>query len=500
VGRPPAQLTLATAAAPQGPEWAPTAAFGLAALLAIGAAAAGLGAGAAVALALAPAVAYLSWHTDPVWPLSLGIAASVVSSNSVYLGFPIGPDRILIVGGLVALALRTPGASDRPALRIRPIHGLLAVTLVYTVCSAVLSGTVLQHNAFFALLDRMAIPALMFFVAPAAFATTRQRSILLATLVVTGAYLGLTALFETLGVRALVFPKYILDPSLGIHEARARGPFLEAAANGLGLYSCGVAAAVGLARWRGLGWARAACAVVLVLCAAGVIFTLTRAIWIGSVAGTIAALVATRSLRRFLVPAVGASTLLVVATLTLVPGLSVSASERKGAQLPVWDRLNTKTAAMDMIGDRPLFGFGWGRFVTASAPYFRQQAGFPLTGLGLEVHNVFLSRAVELGLIGATIWLAAFVVALGGAATTRGPPEALTLRAGLIALLVSWIVAACFGPLGYAFPTLLLWTWAGILWRWRSPYGATIHQREQRMLRSVPTLGSYRPARGPRAV
>jgi putative inorganic carbon (hco3(-)) transporter len=467
VGR-PAHLTLATAAAAQRPEWAPAAAFGLAAFLAIGAAAAGLGAVAAVALVLAPAVAYLSWRTDPVWPLSIGIAASVVSSNSVYLGFPISPDRILIVGGLIALALRTPGASDRPALRVQPVHVLLAVTLFYALCSAVLSGTTFQHGPFFALLDRIAMPALMFFVAPAAFATARQRSILLATLVVTGAYLGLTALFETLGVRALVFPKYILDPSLGIHDDRARGPFLEAAANGLGLYGCGVAAAVGLARWRALGWARVASAVVLVLCAVGIILTLTRAIWIGSAAGTIAALVATAGVRRFLVPAVAAGIVLVFATLTLVPGLSVSASEREGAQLPIWDRLNTNAAAIQMVGDRPLVGFGWGRFVTASAPYLTQHAGFPLTGAGLEVHNVFLSRAVELGLIGAALWLAAFIVALGGAAVTRGPPEAITLRAGLIALLVSWVVAASFGPLGYAFPTLLLWTWAGILWHWRS--------------------------------
>jgi putative inorganic carbon (HCO3(-)) transporter len=466
-------VRFATVAAPAGLEapafrmWGPAAAFGFVALAAIAAAAAGLGMLPAVALVLAPAIAYLVWHTDPVWPLSIGIAVSVFSANSQYLGFPIGPDRILIIAGLLALAFRAPGARRRPVLHAQPVHWLLAVTVLYAVVSAVLSGTVFEHQAFFALLDRLAVPFLMFFVAPAVFATARQRSILLATLVVTGGYLGLTALFEALGVRALVFPKYILDPSLGIHEERARGPFLEAVANGLGLYGCGVAAAVAFARYRGLRWARVGAVVVLVLCAAGVVFTLTRAVWIASAAATIVALSATPGLRRLLVPAAAAGTVLVVTVLVLVPGLSARASERENAQLPVWSRLNVNSAAVRMVGERPLLGFGWGRFVPSSGPYLTQHASYPLIGLGLEVHNVFLGRAVDLGLIGAAIWLAGLIAALGVAAVTRGPPEAIAFRAGLIALIGNWIIVANFGPLGYAFPNLLLWTWAGIVWGWR---------------------------------
>jgi putative inorganic carbon (hco3(-)) transporter len=455
--------------APASRVWAPAAAFGCVALAAVAAAAAGLELAPAVALALAPAIAYLAWHMDPVWSLSIGIAASIFSANSKYLGFPIGPDRILIIGGLLALAFRTPGARGRPAIRAQPVHWLLAVTVLYAGASALLTGTLLQHEPFFGLLDRLALPFLMFFVAPTVFATARQRSILLATLVVTGGYLGLTALFEALGVRALVFPKYILDPTLGIHEERARGPFLEAVGNGLSLYGCGVAAAVALWRWRHLKWVRVAAAVVLVLCAAGLVFTLTRAVWIASAAATLVALLATPGLRRLLVPVAVAGTLLVVITLAFVPGLSDQASERESAQRPVWSRLNVNSAAVRMIGERPLLGFGWGGFVSASTPYLTQHDSYPLVGYGLEVHNVFLGRAVDLGLIGAAIWLVALVAALGGAAVTRGPPEAIAFRAGLIALIVNWVVVANFGPLGYAFPNLLLWTWAGIVWRWRLP-------------------------------
>jgi putative inorganic carbon (hco3(-)) transporter len=464
--------TVAAQGGLQGPPsrvWAPAAAFGCVAVAAIAATAAGLGVAPAVAVALAPAIAYLAWHMDPVWSLSLGIAASIFSANSKYLGFPIGPDRILIIGALLALAFRTPGGRGRPVLRVQPVHWLLAVTVLYAGVSGFLGGTLLEHDPFFGLLDHLVLPFLMFFIAPAVFATPRQRSILIATLVVTGGYLGLTALFETLGVRALVFPKYILDPTLGIHEERARGPFLEAVGNGLSLYGCGVAAAVALWRWRHLTWVRVAATVVLVLCAAGLVFTLTRAVWIASAVATLVTLAATPGLRRFLAPVAAAGTLFVVITLALVPGLSDQASEREGAQRPVWARLNVNSAAVRMIGDQPLFGFGWGGFVSASTPYLTQHDSYPLIGQGLEVHNVFLGRAVDLGLIGAAIWLVALVAALGGAAVTRGPPEAIVFRAGLIALMVNWVIVANFGPLGYAFPNLLLWTWAGIVWRWRLP-------------------------------
>src|SRR5438093_1302521 len=76
-----------------------------------------------------------------------------------------------------------------------------------------------------------------------------------AALVALGAYLGLTAVFEGLGLDALIVPRYIADPGAGIHFGRARGPFVEAVADGLALFGCGVAAAVAFTHWRA-PWAR----------------------------------------------------------------------------------------------------------------------------------------------------------------------------------------------------------------------------------------------------
>jgi hypothetical protein len=54
------------------------------------------------------------------------------------------------------------------------------------------------------------------------------------SLVVLG-YLSLTAIFFMIDAKQFIFPRYILDESLGYHADRARGPFLQAVANGVAL-------------------------------------------------------------------------------------------------------------------------------------------------------------------------------------------------------------------------------------------------------------------------
>jgi O-antigen ligase len=280
--------------------------------------------------------------------------------------------------------------------------------------------------------------------------------------VLLGVYLGGTAIAEGLNLNALVFPRYILDPTIGIHADRARGPFVEAVANGLALFACGVAAAVAMSTWRRLE-SRCAAAAVLVLCVVGVVLTLTRAVWVASVVAPLAAMLCSAPLRRRVLPAGAAAAVIVLVALAGIPGLTASAESRAGAVRPVWDRLNTDAAALRMVGERPLIGFGWDTFVTRGSDYLRQARDFPLTGVGLNVHNVLLSHAVELGLLGFALWAGAFVCGIVGAAVRRAPPALEPWRIALIALALNWLIVANFGPLGYAFPTLLLWTWAGVV-------------------------------------
>ena len=404
----------------------------------------------------------LALAVRPAWPLSIGLALTVFSGNWDTLGLPVPFDRLLIVTGIVS-ALARARMRDPDALRTRPIDWLLVVVATYGIVSAVLAGTLDDPLARFALIDRFSLFGfVIFFAAPLAFAEERDRRILMGTLTFTGAYLGLTALFETIDLDALVLPDYITDPAVGRHFGRARGPFAEAAANGLMLFMCGVGAAIAAMTWRDRR-RRAFAGAVVALCALGVLLTVTRAAWLAAGVGGIVALLVHPATRRYVLYVIVASTLGVLSAFAVVPNLREQADQRVDDDYPVWDRRNSNAAALRMLADRPVLGFGWGRFPYESVDYYRQAPDYPLTFVR-EVHSVYLNTAVELGLVGALLWFGAALTVAIGAVGRRGPPSLGSWKLGFVAVLVAYAVVAATSPLAFAGPTLLLWAWAGVAW------------------------------------
>jgi putative inorganic carbon (hco3(-)) transporter len=404
-------------------------------------------------------------YVDAAWPVVLGVGLSIFSGNWDQLGIPIGLDRLLLLPGILAVfvqELTVPAEQRR--LRLTGVHVVLGVLAAYAMVSAALAGTLIEREPVFGLLDKLGVVCfLLFVVAPVTFGTARQRSILLGALVAMGGYLGLTAFFETVGADALVYPKYILDDSVGLHAERARGPFADAVAFGLAMYASALAAAIAFVTWREPR-ARGVAVAVGLLCALGVVFTLTRQVWLGCALATVVTLIAVPSLRRYLVPVVVLAALAVVGTFTVLPDLRETASERASSERPVWDRLNSNRAALEMIQEKPLLGFGWYRFGEESREFYRLGANYPMTTALDRPHHVFLGTAVELGLIGLLIHLAALAVAVGGAILRRGPPDLAPWRYGLLALAIVWFVLANFAPLGSAYANYMLWLWAGVVY------------------------------------
>lgn len=398
----------------------------------------------------------------PSYTLSAALVASVFSGNWHELGLPakLPPDRILATAGVVAVLLNSR-QDHRP--RWKAIHTLMVAFLVYVTMTAIVSAHTFIVPSQYELLDSLGLfPFLLFFLAPAAFSTRRDRTILLTALLLLGAYLAFTALMESLGVHQLVYPKYILNAQYGdpASAGRVRGPFAAAVQDGFGLFACTVAAAIAIAVWK--DWRpRVLAALVGVACAFSIVLTEQRSIYLATIVATVTTLLLVRHLRRWLVPGLLVAALGIAAGIQLIPGLSQNLQGRLSDAVPVWERLNMNTAAENMVKAKPLFGFGWGTFAKDSQPYFHQSSDYPLVYTSI-VHNVYLKLASEVGLIGVAAWLLIVFVGIGGG--LRAPPHGLEpWRYGLLAYATCYLIVIAFVPPPTGFPSLFLWLLAGIM-------------------------------------
>lgn len=390
-----------------------------------------------------------------------GIPSQVLSGNSRLLHLPISPDRLLFAGALVLLVVDRAAWQDL-RLRLRGVHVLLAAMLALTIWSAAAHGTLRSSLGFYALLDRLFLPFVFFCLAPAFFRTAARRDLLLRVLIVLGLYLGVTAFLEIVGPSGLVLPRYVMNPELGIQYGRARGPFLASEADGLVLVTAGFAAAIGLVRFRGL-W-RTLSALTLAACLMGVLLTLTRSVWLGAVLGGFVVALMTPAARRWIPVGFGATVAALLLAFAVVPGLQDKVTERAGTQRSVDDRLNVNAAAFRIIEQHPLEGVGWMKFLDEGVNYVRQSPTYPITNVNIEVHNVILGRAAELGLPGALLFVACIVAGPVAAVARRGARgDLLGWRMIATGTLVAWLVTLASSPVPYPLPNLLVWLLTGLV-------------------------------------
>jgi O-antigen ligase len=186
-------------------------------------------------------------------------------------------------------------------------------------------------------------------------------------------------------------------------------------------------------------------------------------VWIGAVVGTVAAMISSPRLRRYLLPLAMIGLVALLAAFAFVPNLSQSADERANDDYSVWDRKNLAVAATNVIKDKPLFGLGWSTFTSKADLYFEQQGTYPLTAAGFDVHNLALGMFAELGLVGGTLWLAALVLGVLVPVFRRGPPRLAWWKVGFVAIVAQWLVIVNLTPGGFAFSMYFVWLWAGIV-------------------------------------
>ena len=262
--------------------------------------------------------------------------------------------------------------------------------------------------------------------------------------------------------RYLVFPRYILNECIGYHADRARGPFLQAVANGVALNLLGLLVLNAFQRKRLPGWTAAALGIVFPL---AILATKTRAVWAGFAASMIFLTFRSpsRRLRRFCGCLIGVS-----ATLLLVGAVLISSQasfvERVREESPVDFRAAVYQAGAVMFLQRPLFGWDSGEM---QAELSRQVSDFHQDEL--YFHNTFLEILVNCGLVGFALylWLMVGLFRLGRPSSDPRSRNCSVLDVHFRKLwpifLLVYFFNAMFVGMNYQFVNALVFTLAGIL-------------------------------------
>jgi O-antigen ligase len=212
------------------------------------------------------------------------------------------------------------------------------------------------------------------------------------------AYLSLTAIFFMVDARNLIFPRYILDESLGYHADRARGPFLQAVANGVTLNMLGLIALNAFRRKRLRGVPALLFLVALPL---AIVATKTRAVWLSFASSILVLLFFSPSLRlrRACLCFVIAGSIGLAAVFTFADH-NTSLGDRLEERGPVMFRMAVYQAGWEMFLKKPLTGWGAADMQTELSKRisdFHQDQFF--------FHNTYLEILVQYGLVGLLLYL-----------------------------------------------------------------------------------------------
>jgi len=300
------------------------------------------------------------------------------------------------------------------------------------------------------------VPFAMFHMAVLVFKTSTTRKHFEVFSVIALFYLIFIAIAFVVDARSLIFPRFILDETLGFHADRARGPFLQAVANGVSLNILGILV-IALPQKRtnliALLW------LVLPL---AVLATMTRAVWISFAISTL--FLGFRLIQRRLQ---ALCALLAVAGLIMGLAIGMSNDSLKSA---IWDRteergpVNARLAVYEagwsMFRERPMTGWAASGMYTELA---RRMEGYHLRSF--YVHNTYLALLVEFGAPGLIVYAVLFINLFR--LSWRGPPgesdSVASLRKVWPILLGVYLFNAFFVDMAYQFVIGLVFTVAGML-------------------------------------
>ena len=367
-------------------------------------------------------------------------------------------DRVTFGLLVVAVVLRAVVLRQRILVWERaswPMAGLALLAL------ASLLNQPFEPEAWSLFASKLVVPFVLFHLAGAVFADGASFKKFEIFAIILLAYLSFTAIAFLVGAQWLVFPRFILDESLGFHVDRARGPLLQAVANGVSINILGVLALHAYRRGSVRGNK-----MILLLASVpvAILATMTRAVWLSFV-GTVVAvalLSKNRAVRRrwivLVIAGMGALAILVWAR-----GLGQTVSDRLEEKGPVEYRQAVYAGGWEMVLEHPWIGWGFHQ-MPAELP--RHVSGYQEKVL--YPHNTYLELLVEHGFVGFGLYLwlmwELWRLRKGSvpAEEEHGFLDCEFHRLWPILLAIYWVNAAAV-VMSYQFVNGLLFTLAGML-------------------------------------
>jgi O-antigen ligase len=363
-----------------------------------------------------------------------------------------------IAFGLLLIAAIGRGVVlNQQVLRLERISWPMMALTIVVLTSMI--GKPIDEDTWGVLAAKYIFPFTLFHLAGLVFAGEREIRQFEAFALAVLSYLSFTAIAFFLGAHALVFPKFILDPNVGYHVDRARGPFLQAVANGVSLNMLALLALHAYRRGSLRGLKTAA---VLASVPIAILATMTRAVWLSFAGSLLGVVFLSKSQKLRLVFMVlvgmGVTGLAVVVNTTQLGGVL---DDRLSESAPVEYRKAVYAGGWQMFLDRPLTGWGFHQMPAELPKYvaeFHEKVLYP--------HNTYLEVAVENGLLGLSlyVWLMWELLRLGRGNFCVGNGHAYMgfRRLWPIFLAVYWVNAAVV-VMSYQFVNGLLFTVAGML-------------------------------------
>jgi O-antigen ligase len=398
-------------------------------------------------------------------PLQLWIAAPSVLFLAALTAMLMRPtdvqafeiDRVALVLLVLGVVLRSVALRQRLFVLERatwPMLGLILLALVSVATQP------FDPETWSVLAAKLIVPFVLFHVAALVFTDERTFRQFEMFGIVVLAYLSVTAIAFLVGANWLIFPRFILDESLGFHTDRARGPFLQAVANGLSLNLLALLALHAYRRGRVCGVKMLA---LLASAPVAILATMTRAVWL-SFAGTVLALLLMAKRRRGF--RICAALMIAGAGLAMAyssSGLAGAISSRLEERGPIEYREAVYAGGWEMFTERPWMGWGFHEMpaeLPSHVSGYHQAVLYP--------HNTYLELLVEQGIfgLGLYVWLMWELWRLGrGAIPAREQTSFLDRnfhRIWPILLAVYWLNAVAV-VMSYQFVNGLLFSLAGML-------------------------------------